>query len=96
MPRTLRPLLVIALFGLAACDELAVADDPEALADLRGSKSCVAAVAKETGASGVTVNTTLPVVELNRFIIDVPGDGMWTCITEPNGRAKEIVKRQTG
>ena len=63
MHMILRASLALSLLGLVACDELAVANDPEALADLRGQKSCVAAVAKETGASGVAVNTTLPVVE---------------------------------
>lgn len=92
----LRPALALSLLGLVACDELAVANDPEALADLRGQKSCVAAVAKETGSSGVTLNSTLPVVELNRFIIDVPNAASWTCVTDENGRARQIVERRTG
>ncbi|MFK7835883.1 MAG: hypothetical protein AB8B60_06665 [Sulfitobacter sp.] len=96
MPRFLRPALALPFLALAACDELAVANDPVALADLRGQKSCIAAVSKQTGASGVAVNTTLPVVELNRFIIDVPGANMWTCVTDQNGKATQIVERQTG
>ncbi len=96
MHMILRASLALSLLGLVACDELAVANDPEALADLRGQKSCVAAVAKETGASGVTLNTTLPVVELNRFIIDVPNAASWTCVTDENGRASQIVERRTG
>lgn len=92
----LRSALALSLLVVAACDELAVANDPEALAELRGQKSCVAAVAKETGASGVTPNTTLPVVELNRFIIDVPNAPSWTCVTDQNGRATQIVERRTG
>lgn len=86
----------LSLLGLAACDELAVANDPVALADLRGQKSCLAAVTSETGASGVAVNTTLPVVELNRFIIDVPNAASWTCVTDEAGKATEIVQRQNG
>ena len=96
MPKFIAPLIALSVLGLAACDELAVANDPTALADLRGQKSCVAAVAKQTGASGVAVNTTLPVVELNRFIIDVPNAASWTCVTDANGAAIEIVERQTG
>jgi len=96
MPRILPAALAFCLLGVAACDEIAVAGDPVALADLRGQKSCVAAVAKETGARGVAINATLPVVELNRFIVDVPNAPMWTCVTDANGKALEIVERQTG
>lgn len=96
MPPFARPALFVALIALGACDELAVANDPVALADLRGQKSCVAAVAKQTGAGGVTVNTVIPVVELNRFIIDVPNAASWTCVTDANGQAIEIVERRNG
>lgn len=91
-----RSILGFSLLGLVACDELAVANDPVALADLRGQKSCVAAVSGETGAANVAINTTLPVVELHRFIVDVPGANMWTCVTDPNGKAIQIVERQNG
>ena len=91
-----RSLLGFSLLGLAACDELALANDPVALAELRGQKSCVAAVTSGTGASGVAVNTTLPVIELNRFIIDVPNAAPWTCVTDETGKATQIVERQTG
>lgn len=96
MPRLMRLILLIGPLGLAACDELAVANDPVALADLRGQKSCVAAVAGQTGASGVAVNTTIPVIELNRFIIDVPNAPSWTCVTDQAGKATEIVERRNG
>lgn len=92
----LRAAALFGLLALAACDELAVADDPEALAELRGQKSCVAAVSNETGASGVAVNTTIAVVEVNRFIIDVPNAAPWTCVTDSNGQAIEIVQRRNG
>lgn len=96
MPRLYCSALACCLLALTACDEIAVAGDPVALADVRGKKSCVQAVAKETGASGVAINTELPVVETNRFIVDVPNAGMWTCVTDANGRALEIVERRTG
>ncbi|MFC6638325.1 hypothetical protein GV827_00175 [Sulfitobacter sp. JBTF-M27] len=92
----LRSTLALSVLGMAACDEIAVANDPEALAELRGQKTCVAAVAKETGASGVALNTTIPIVELNRFIVDVPNAASWTCVTDQNGKAIEIVERRTG
>jgi hypothetical protein len=96
MRQFLRPALLLPAMFLAACDELAVANDPVALAEVRGQKSCVAAVASHTGASGVSVNTTLPVVELNRFIIDVPNAPSWTCVTDDAGKASEIVERNRG
>ncbi|MCX7559630.1 hypothetical protein OS190_08610 [Sulfitobacter sp. F26204] len=91
-----RSILGFSLVGLVACDELAVANDPVALADLRGQKSCVAAVAAETGAANVAINTTLPVIETHRFIVDVPGAKRWTCVTDANGQATQIVERQNG
>lgn len=96
MPNLLRPVLCLALLGLTACDEVAVADNPTALADVRGKKSCLAAVGKETGISGVAINTSRPVVELYRYIVDVPGGGSWACITDPNGKAVEIVEQRSG
>lgn len=79
-------------FGLAGCDELAVANDPEALAELRAQKSCISAVERQTGASGATINTTLPVVELNQYIVDVPNAKSWTCYTTPEGKAAQLVE----
>ncbi|SFD68656.1 hypothetical protein SAMN04488523_10273 [Sulfitobacter brevis] len=92
-----RPALAcLALIGLAACDEVAVAGDPAALADVRGQKSCVAAVADHTGIAGASINATIPVIELNRFIVNVPNGSRWTCITDANGTATQIVEQQTG
>ncbi len=96
MPFSPRLLPILPLLILAGCDDLAVAGDPVAAADLRGQRSCVAAVRKQTGAAGAAINTSLPVVELNRFIVDVPNAPMWTCVTDEAGRAIEIVERQTG
>jgi hypothetical protein len=92
MPSPLRFALILPFVALAACDELAVADDPDALAELRGGKSCVAAVNRQTGKTGATVNTTLPVVEVNRFVIDVPKGNSWTCVTDNAGKAIELVE----
>jgi len=92
----LRPALCLTLLVLAACDEIAVADNPAALAEVRGQKSCAAAVTQQTGATGVAVNTTRPVVELYRHIVDVPGGASWSCITDPNGKAVEIAEQRSG
>jgi hypothetical protein len=56
----------------------------------------VAAVTQQTGATGVAVNTTRPVVELYRHIVDVPGGASWSCITDPNGKAVEIAEQRSG
>jgi hypothetical protein len=96
MPLRLPLALLPALIGLAACDEIAVADDPVALAEVRGQKSCVAAVANHTGVAAATLNTSLPVVEVDRFIVDVPGGNSWTCVTDERGKALEIVERTRG
>lgn len=90
----LRPALCLSLLAVAACDELAVANDPEALADLRGSKNCIKAVNAQAGATNAALNTTIPVVETNYFIIDVPGKKSWTCVTDDKGVATQIVKRR--
>jgi len=85
-------MAALATLGLAACEDLALADDPDALAELRGTRSCIRAVAAETGVSGVTANTTLPVVEVNQYIIDVPGQVSWVCYTNDQNQATELVK----
>lgn len=96
MPRLLRPSLCLALLTVAACDEIAVANDPVARAELRGNKSCITAVKKQTGETEVTANTTFPVVETNQFIIDVKGVASWVCYTDDNGRAQELTTVRTG
>lgn len=86
-------MMLVALgFGLSACDEIAVMDDPDALLDLRGNKSCVRAVNATAGVSNARPNTTLPVVEVNQYIIDVPGSGSYFCYTDDNGSARQLVK----
>ncbi len=92
----LRPALCLALLAVAACDEAAVAGDPEALADVRGQKSCVSAVAKESGNAGAVLNTTRPIIETGRYIVDVPNAKSWACVTDANGNATQIVEQQTG
>lgn len=96
MRYVLRPALCLSLLAVAACDEVAVAGDPTALAEVRGQKSCVSAVSKESGNAGAVINTTRPVIETGRFIVDVPGAKSWTCVTDANGNATQIVEQQTG
>ena len=96
MPNLLRPLLCLSLLAIAACDEMAVANDPAARAELRANKSCIAAVKKQTGSASVTANTSLPVVEENQYIIDVAGAISWTCYTDNNGKASQLTELRAG
>lgn len=90
----LRPTIILSLLAVAACDEIAVANDPIALADLRGQKSCIKAVSAQTGSAAVAINTTIPVIETNYFIVDVKGAKSWTCVTDENGSATQVAERQ--
>jgi hypothetical protein len=90
----LRPALCLSLLAVAACDELAVANDPEALAELRGQKNCVKAVNAQTNSTAAVINTTIPVIETNYFIVDVPNAQSWNCVTDEKGAAIQIVERR--
>ena len=92
MPTLLRPVAVIALLAVAACDETAVSSGGTSFAETRGINSCIRAVERETGIKGASHNTTLPVVEVDQFIINVPNAKPWTCYTNSNGRAEELVE----
>jgi hypothetical protein len=91
-----RTAVCLSILALAACDELAVANDPVALAELRANNSCIAAVKAQTGAATATLNTTLPIVEINQYVIDVPGAPSWTCFTDGAGQASELVELRVG
>lgn len=91
----MRTALCLGILALAACDELAVANDPAALAELRATKSCIAAVKAQTGAATATLNTTLPIVELNQYVVDVSGAPSWTCFTDDAGKASQLVVLRT-
>ena len=93
LPRT---AFFLPFLALAACDEMAVANDPAALSELRGTKSCIAAVEKQSEESGAVIDTTIPIIELNRFVVRTPSGTPWTCITDENGRAIELVENRTG
>lgn len=90
----LRPALFVSVLAVAACDELALANDPVALAELRGQKNCISAVNSQTGATTGVINTTIPVIETNFFIVDVPGAKSWNCVTDEKGAALQIVERR--
>ena len=70
MRHFLRPALCLPLLALAACDEIAVADDPAALADLRGQKSCLAAVRSVPAGPGCHGSRLQPVRLGRRGAVD--------------------------
>lgn len=88
----MRPFVILfPLMALMACEDLEVANDPDALADLRGNRSCVRAVNNETGVTGATPNTELAVVEVNQFIINGGDGSVWTCFTNDAQVAQALV-----
>ncbi len=93
---SLRLALCLPFIGLAACEDLAVIDDPVARAKLNAQRSCIRAVEAHTGVSGGTINTTIPIVEVNQYIVDLPKMPSWTCYTDDTGTAKELIETRLG
>lgn len=86
-------ILCAGMMALAGCDAAEFDPDPEVRADARGSRKCVVAVRNQTGDSSAVLNTTLPIVEINQFIVDVPGNqSQWLCQTDDNGNAQELLQ----
>ncbi|MEM6760012.1 MAG: hypothetical protein AAF601_11105 [Pseudomonadota bacterium] len=84
--------LMLSLVALAACEDLETSNDPDARSEARGNKSCIRAVNRETGVTGATANTTLPVVEVNQYAITA-GDGTrYICYTNDLQSAQALVK----
>lgn len=93
---TLTSALCLSLFALSACEEIAVAGDPAALAEVRAQKSCIRAVERHTQVEGGTINTTIPVVETGQYIIDLPNAPSWTCYVDENGSASQLIETRLG
>lgn len=90
-------ILGAAVTALAACDPAELDPDPEVRAEARGARKCVAAVRDQTGDASATLNTTLPIVEINQFIVDVPGkDSRWLCQTDDVGTPQELLQLGAG
>ena len=93
-----RPALILcmAAMALAGCDPAVFEPDPDVRRDARANRTCVSAVTAETG-SPSQLNTTLPIVEINQYIIDVPTtQERWMCRTEDDGIASQLYKMGTG
>lgn len=93
-----RPALLacMATLALAACDPAEFDPDPDVRRDARANRTCVSAVKNQTGSDAVQ-NTTLPVVEINQYIIDAPGvQQRWMCRTDDEGNATQLYQMGTG
>lgn len=98
MRRITRPALFAAMatLALAACDPAEFDADPDVRRDARADRTCTTAVANQTGAPA-QLNTVLPVVEINQYIIDVPQlRESWMCRTDDAGTATQLYKIGTG
>ena len=93
-----RPALILcmATMALAACDPAEFDADPDVRRDARANRTCVTAVSEQTG-SPAQLNTTLPIVEINQYIIDVPASQeRWMCRTDDEGNASQLYKMGAG
>lgn len=89
-------MLCMAAIALTACDPAEFDSDPDVRRDARANRTCVKAVTTQAG-SPSQLNTTLPVVEVNQYIIDVPADQeRWMCRTDDEGNASQLYKMGTG
>ena len=91
----MRPTLILCagLMALAGCDAAEFDPDPEVRADARGGRKCVVAVRDQAGDASAVLNTTLPIVEINQFIVDVPGNqSRWLCQTDDNGTPQQLLQ----
>ncbi|MDG1069327.1 MAG: hypothetical protein P8P40_13270 [Sulfitobacter sp.] len=93
-----RPALILcaAAMALTACDPAEFDADPDVRRDARANRTCMAAVTAQTG-SPSQLNTTLPIVEVNQYIIDVPANQQrWMCRTDDEGNATQLYKMGEG
>lgn len=89
--------LPAALLVLTACDPAEFDADPDVRAEARGARTCVSAVKDQTKDGSATLNTTLPIVEANQFIVDAPGvNQRWVCTTDDAGQAKQLYQLGVG
>ncbi|AXI46432.1 hypothetical protein C1J03_10580 [Sulfitobacter sp. SK012] len=99
MRSVLRPVLglCVALTALSACDPAEFDSDPQVRADARAGRKCVQAVTQQTGDASGVVNTTLPIVEINQLIIDLPSSQTrWVCLTDDLGAPLQLYQLGAG
>lgn len=89
--------LCMATVALAACDPAEFDADPDIRRDARANRKCVVAVTAQTGDATAQLNTTLPVVEVNQYIVDAPAvRERWMCRTDDEGTPTQLYKLGTG
>jgi hypothetical protein len=86
----------MATLALAACDPAEFDKDPDVRRDARANRTCTKAVTEQAG-SKAQLNTTLPIVEVNQYIMDVPEtQERWMCRTDDEGNATQLYKMGDG
>lgn len=94
MVQVLKGLSTLAvLAGLSGCTDMPSSAEATLAGDAPGAaralRACPRAIARQTGASGITLNTEIVIVEINQYIFDVPGQEQpWTCVTDVAGAPK--------
>ncbi|MBB3993972.1 hypothetical protein GGR95_001603 [Sulfitobacter undariae] len=94
----MRPALLLCtvVMALSACDPTEFDKDPDVRRDARANRTCIKAVSDKAG-SPAQANTSLPVVEINQYVIDVPtGQQRWMCRTDDEGNATQLYKMGQG
>ncbi len=87
-----RLALCLPLVALAACEDMTSSADPVAAANAAAQKRCIRAVEQHTKVKGGVINTTIPIVETNQHIVDLPNAKPWTCYTDDAGNPKELIE----
>ncbi|MCX7565539.1 hypothetical protein OS189_04180 [Sulfitobacter sp. F26169L] len=83
----------MATMALAACDPAEFDPDPDVRRDARANRKCVVSVKEQTGDAASRLNTTLPIVEINQYIIDAPTlQERWMCRTDDEGNPTQLYK----
>jgi len=93
-----RPALILctAVMALSACDPAEFDADPDVRRDARANRTCLKAVSDKAD-SPAQANSSLPVVEINQYIIDVPASQeRWMCRTDDKGNATQLYKMGQG
>ncbi len=89
-------MLTLAALALSACDPAEFDSDPDVRRDARANRTCASAVSEQAGAPA-QLNTTLPIVEINQYIMDVPAtQERWMCRTDDEGNATQLYKMGAG
>lgn len=94
-----RPALILCMstLALAACDPAEFDPDPDVRRDARAHRKCVVSVKEQTGDATAQLNQTLPIVEVNQYIIDLPGaQERWMCRTDDEGNPTQLYKLGAG